>query len=71
MRCFSLHYTVTPNNDQWHHGSPALCPSHPPHVLPLMHRLPGAIFQQENAPPHTARVSQDCLITVNTLPRST
>ncbi|GFX17201.1 transposable element Tcb2 transposase [Trichonephila clavipes] len=28
-----------------------------PHVLPLMQRLPGAIFQQDNARPHTARVS--------------
>ncbi|GFV93512.1 transposable element Tcb1 transposase [Trichonephila clavipes] len=39
-----------------------------PHVLPLMQRLPGAIFQQDNARPHTARVSQDCLCTVTTLP---
>ncbi|GFV95277.1 transposable element Tcb1 transposase [Trichonephila clavipes] len=39
-----------------------------PHVLPLMQRLPGAIFQQGNARPHTARVSQDCLHTVTTLP---
>ncbi|GFV49284.1 transposable element Tcb1 transposase [Trichonephila clavipes] len=31
-----------------------------PHVLPLMQRLPGAIFQQDNTRPHTARVSQDC-----------
>ncbi|GFX81962.1 transposable element Tcb2 transposase [Trichonephila clavipes] len=38
------------------------------HVLPLMQRLPGAIFQQDNARPHTVRVSQDCLRTVNTLP---
>ncbi|GFX43119.1 transposable element Tcb2 transposase [Trichonephila clavipes] len=29
---------------------------------------PGAIFQQNNARPHTARVSQDCLRTVTTLP---
>ncbi|GFV10348.1 transposable element Tcb1 transposase [Trichonephila clavipes] len=27
------------------------------HVLPLMQRLPGVIFQQDNARPHTARVS--------------
>ncbi|GFT82739.1 transposable element Tcb2 transposase [Trichonephila clavipes] len=27
-----------------------------PHVLPLMQRLPGAIFHQGSAPPHTARV---------------
>ncbi|KFM75597.1 Transposable element Tcb2 transposase, partial [Stegodyphus mimosarum] len=39
-----------------------------PHVLQLMQRLPGAIFQQDNARPHTARVSQDCLRTVTTLP---
>ncbi|GFV13444.1 transposable element Tcb2 transposase [Trichonephila clavipes] len=39
-----------------------------PHVLPLMQRLPGAIFQQDNARSHTARVSQDCLRTVITLP---
>ncbi|GFX15013.1 transposable element Tcb2 transposase [Trichonephila clavipes] len=30
--------------------------------------FPGAMFQQENARPHTARVSQDCLRTVTTLP---
>ncbi|GFV58117.1 transposable element Tcb2 transposase [Trichonephila clavipes] len=28
-----------------------------PHVLPLMQRLPGAFFQQDNAQPYTARVS--------------
>ncbi|GFU64282.1 transposable element Tcb2 transposase [Trichonephila clavipes] len=39
-----------------------------PHVLPLMQRLLGAIFQQDNARPHMARVSQDCLCTVTTLP---
>ncbi|GFU72948.1 transposable element Tcb1 transposase [Trichonephila clavipes] len=31
-----------------------------------MKRLSGAIFQQDNARPHTARVSQDCLRTVTT-----
>ncbi|GFX88609.1 transposable element Tcb1 transposase [Trichonephila clavipes] len=41
-----------------------------PHVLPLMQRLPGAIFRQDNALPHTARVSQDCLLTVTPLPCS-
>ncbi|GFW85003.1 uncharacterized protein TNCV_1612521 [Trichonephila clavipes] len=37
----------------------------PPHLLPLMQRLPGAIFLQDNVPPHTARVSQDylCFVT--------
>ncbi|GFU55935.1 transposable element Tcb1 transposase [Trichonephila clavipes] len=39
-----------------------------PHVLPLMQQLPGAIFQQDNARLHTARVSQDCLRIVTTLP---
>ncbi|GFX99086.1 transposable element Tcb2 transposase [Trichonephila clavipes] len=39
-----------------------------PHVLPLMQRLSEAIFQQNNARPHTERVSQDCLCTVTTLP---
>ncbi|GFV62070.1 transposable element Tcb2 transposase [Trichonephila clavipes] len=28
-----------------------------PHVFPLLQRLPGAIFLQDNARPHTARVS--------------
>ncbi|GFV55729.1 transposable element Tcb2 transposase [Trichonephila clavipes] len=39
-----------------------------PHAFPLMQRLPGAISQQDNVRPHTARVSQDCLLTVTTLP---
>ncbi|GFW22464.1 transposable element Tcb1 transposase [Trichonephila clavipes] len=39
-----------------------------PHVLPLMQRLLGAIFQQNNAWPHMASVSQDCLPIVTTLP---
>ncbi|GFU31668.1 transposable element Tcb2 transposase [Trichonephila clavipes] len=39
-----------------------------PHVLQLMQRLPGAIFQPDNSQPHTARVSQACLRTVTTLP---
>ncbi|GFX45267.1 transposable element Tcb2 transposase [Trichonephila clavipes] len=37
-----------------------------PHVLPLVQRFPGAIFQQDNARPYTTR---DCLHTVVTLPR--
>ncbi|GFY26374.1 transposable element Tcb2 transposase [Trichonephila clavipes] len=41
-----------------------------PHVWPLIQRLPGSIFQQDIAQPHTARVSQDCLRAVTTLPRS-
>ncbi|GFX20864.1 transposable element Tcb2 transposase [Trichonephila clavipes] len=39
-----------------------------PYVLPIMQRLSGAVFQQDKARPHTARVSQDCLRTVTTLP---
>ncbi|GFU38725.1 transcription factor RFX4 [Trichonephila clavipes] len=39
-----------------------------PNVLPFMQQLPGALFQQNNAQPHTARVSQDCLRTVTILP---
>ncbi|GFW25588.1 transposable element Tcb2 transposase [Trichonephila clavipes] len=39
-----------------------------PHVLPLMQWLPGAILEQDNARPHMARVSQDCLRIVTTLP---
>ncbi|GFW97417.1 transposable element Tcb2 transposase [Trichonephila clavipes] len=39
-----------------------------PHVLPLMQRLPGGIFQQDNARPHIASVLQDCLHTATTLP---
>ncbi|GFV15491.1 transposable element Tcb2 transposase [Trichonephila clavipes] len=38
------------------------------HLFPLMPRLPEEIFQQDNARPHTGRVSQDCLCTVTTLP---
>ncbi|GFU07480.1 transposable element Tcb1 transposase [Trichonephila clavipes] len=38
-----------------------------PHVLPLMQGLSESIFQQGNAQPHTARVSQDCIRTVTTL----
>ncbi|GFS78110.1 putative transposable element [Trichonephila clavipes] len=39
-----------------------------PHVLSLMQRLPGAIFQQDNARPHTARISQICIRAVTNLP---
>ncbi|GFT63271.1 transposable element Tcb2 transposase [Trichonephila clavipes] len=33
-----------------------------PHVGPFLNGLPGAIFQQDNANPHTARVAQDYVI---------
>ncbi|GFT03382.1 transposable element Tcb1 transposase [Trichonephila clavipes] len=32
-----------------------------PHVGPFLNGLPGAIFQQDNARPHTARVAEDFL----------
>ncbi|GFW74795.1 transposable element Tcb2 transposase [Trichonephila clavipes] len=38
------------------------------HVLPLMQRLPGACFQQDNARPYTAKVSQDYLRFVTIFP---
>ncbi|GFU72253.1 transposable element Tcb2 transposase [Trichonephila clavipes] len=41
-----------------------------PHVLPLMQRLSGTIFQQDNARLRTASVSEDCLRTLTTLPWS-
>ncbi|GFV23433.1 transposable element Tcb1 transposase [Trichonephila clavipes] len=39
-----------------------------PHVGPFVNGLPGAIFQQDNARPHIARVSQDFLRHLQTLP---
>ncbi|GFW74518.1 transposable element Tcb2 transposase [Trichonephila clavipes] len=38
-----------------------------PHVLPLMQRFLGAIFQEDNARPQKARVSHGKLCTVTTL----
>ncbi|GFX10339.1 transposable element Tc1 transposase [Trichonephila clavipes] len=38
------------------------------HVGPFLNGLPGAIFQQDNVRPHTARVSQDFLRHFQTLP---
>ncbi|GFT54189.1 transposable element Tcb1 transposase [Trichonephila clavipes] len=38
------------------------------HVGPFLNRLPGAIFQQDNARPHTARVAQDFLRLFQALP---
>ncbi|GFW67077.1 DDE_3 domain-containing protein [Trichonephila clavipes] len=40
-----------------------------PHVGPFLNVLPGAIFQQDNARLHTARVAQDFLRHFKTLPR--
>ncbi|GFT34372.1 DDE_3 domain-containing protein [Trichonephila clavipes] len=39
-----------------------------PHVGPFLNGLPGAIFQQDNARPHTAKVAQDFLRHLQTLP---
>ncbi|GFU63156.1 probable low-specificity L-threonine aldolase 1 [Trichonephila clavipes] len=39
-----------------------------PHVEPFLNGLPGAIFQQDNARPHTAKVAQDFLRHFQTLP---
>ncbi|GFV67801.1 DDE_3 domain-containing protein [Trichonephila clavipes] len=38
------------------------------HVGPFVNGLPGTIFQQDNASPHTARVAQDFLRHFQTLP---
>ncbi|GFV01609.1 DDE_3 domain-containing protein [Trichonephila clavipes] len=37
------------------------------HVGPFLNGLPGAIFQQDNARPHTARVAQGFLLQFQTL----
>ncbi|GFY30045.1 DDE_3 domain-containing protein [Trichonephila clavipes] len=39
-----------------------------PHVGPFLNGLPGAIFRQDNACPHTARVAQDFQRHFQTLP---
>ncbi|GFT66992.1 transposable element Tcb1 transposase [Trichonephila clavipes] len=39
-----------------------------PHVESFLNGLPGSIFQQEIARPHTARVAQDILRHFQTLP---
>ncbi|GFV65514.1 transposable element Tcb2 transposase [Trichonephila clavipes] len=39
-----------------------------PHVGPFLNGIPGAVFQQDNARPHTARVAQDFLRPFQTLP---
>ncbi|GFV97801.1 DDE_3 domain-containing protein [Trichonephila clavipes] len=38
------------------------------HVGPFLNGLPGTIFQQDNARPHTAKVAQDYLRHFQTLP---
>ncbi|GFW90089.1 transposable element Tcb1 transposase [Trichonephila clavipes] len=39
-----------------------------PHVGPFLNGLPGTIFQQDNARPHTARVAQNFLCHLQALP---
>ncbi|GFT21606.1 HTH_Tnp_Tc3_2 domain-containing protein [Trichonephila clavipes] len=39
-----------------------------PIVLPMLSSGPGAIYQQDNARPHTARLSQQCLQGYDVLP---
>ncbi|GFW37601.1 transposable element Tc1 transposase [Trichonephila clavipes] len=39
-----------------------------PHVGPFLNGLPGAIFQQDNTRPYTARVAKDFLLHFQTLP---
>ncbi|GFW15039.1 HTH_Tnp_Tc3_2 domain-containing protein [Trichonephila clavipes] len=39
-----------------------------PIVLPMLSSRPGAIYQQDNARPHTARFSQQCLQGYDVLP---
>ncbi|GFU32961.1 transposable element Tcb2 transposase [Trichonephila clavipes] len=39
-----------------------------PIVLPMLSSRPGAIYQQDNARPHTARLSQQCLQVYDVLP---
>ncbi|GFW44620.1 uncharacterized protein TNCV_4481651 [Trichonephila clavipes] len=39
-----------------------------PIVLPMLSSRPGAIYQQDNARPHTARLSQQCLQGYGVLP---
>ncbi|GFV89184.1 l-Fucosyltransferase [Trichonephila clavipes] len=61
---------VTPSIDTRHHmtAQQYIHDILQPHVLPLIQRLPGAIFQQDNYQPHKAKVSQVCLLIITTLP---
>ncbi|GFS60808.1 transposable element Tcb2 transposase [Trichonephila clavipes] len=62
MECHCLQFTVTPSIDQLHHDSPAyVYDILQLHVLPHMAGFLGTTFQQDNARPHTARISPDCL----------
>ncbi|GFW89308.1 transposable element Tcb1 transposase [Trichonephila clavipes] len=68
MGCHCLRYTVTLSIDPWYMKAQRYVhDTLQPHVSTLIHRLAGAIFQQDNARLHPARVSEDCLRTVTTL----
>ncbi|GFU64294.1 transposable element Tcb1 transposase [Trichonephila clavipes] len=69
MGCHSLQYTITSSIDPWPHDSPVVCPGHSATTCVATHAVtPRSFFQQDNARPYTARVSQDCLRTGTTLP---
>ncbi|GFW90996.1 transposable element Tcb2 transposase [Trichonephila clavipes] len=61
---FALQRHTTPTADVMRYAYGIL----QPHVYLLKQRLPGALFHQDYAQPHTARVSQDCVLYVTTLP---
>ncbi|GFX20211.1 l-Fucosyltransferase [Trichonephila clavipes] len=69
MGCHCLQYTVTLTIDPWRHMTSQRYVHDvlQPYVLPLMQRQE-LFFQQDNAWPHTAKVSRDCLHTITTLP---
>ncbi|GFW89246.1 hypothetical protein TNCV_4934141 [Trichonephila clavipes] len=69
MGSLCLQYMVTHSINPWHYEVQRYVPDIlQPYVLPLMLRLPEAIFQQDRARPYMSRLSQDCLRTANTLP---
>ncbi|GFX82407.1 transposable element Tcb2 transposase [Trichonephila clavipes] len=69
MRCYCLQYTVTPSIDLWHHDRLAVCPCHPATTCVATHATASRNhIPQDNARPHTTRVSHDCIRTVTTLP---
>ncbi|GFS57282.1 hypothetical protein TNCV_491731 [Trichonephila clavipes] len=68
MGCHCLQYTVTPSIDPQNHDSPAVCPWHPATTCVAIHATaPMSHFSKAQC---SARVSQDCLCTVTTIPWS-
>ncbi|GFW67266.1 transposable element Tcb2 transposase [Trichonephila clavipes] len=56
MPTIHVHLSIDP----WQHDKRAVCDDIlQPRVLSLIQRLPGSIFQQDNARPHMARMSQN------------